>query len=229
MQELGIAQSLEWRASSVGSYVKGKLYRTATPLDLLRFSPLSFLDRLKLGTLVLRLRAMKDWRRLEDLTAEEWLRTNLGDAIYETLWLPLLRAKFGEAYSQIGMAWFWSKIQTRFASRNRMLKEILGYPRNSFDEVFEVLQQRIVELGGRVNVNTPIVRIISENNKAVGMRFKPPNSEGQTVNFDFVLATVPSFTLAKLAEFSKPFDQKLNRYILSGGSSFNTRFKRASY
>ena len=43
------------------------------------------------------------------------------------------------------MSWFWSKMITRFASRNKKGEEILGYLINSFDELIEELVKRIEE------------------------------------------------------------------------------------
>ena len=137
MEELGLGESLQWFPSKVGTYVDGKVYNTTTPLDLLRFGALPIRDRLRLGLFALRVRRIKDWKSLEPFTADEWLRDKLGGKAYETVWNPLLRGKFGQYYDQVGMPWFWSKIQTRFASRKRAGGERLGYPVNSFDEIFD--------------------------------------------------------------------------------------------
>ncbi len=48
------------------------------PGDLLRFSPLPFRSRVRLGLLALSARRVRDWRRLEDITAADWL-WHLGD------------------------------------------------------------------------------------------------------------------------------------------------------
>ena len=68
----------------------------------------------------------------------------------------LLRGKFGRFYGEVGMPWFWSKIQTRFASREGMLaKEVLGYPTGSFDVVFDTLADKIRGLGGQIRIENP--------------------------------------------------------------------------
>ena len=48
---------------------------------------------------------------------------------------------FGFFYKKVNMSWFWSKMITRFASRNKKGEEILGYLINSFDELIEELQE----------------------------------------------------------------------------------------
>ena len=47
----------------------------------LRFSPLPFFDRIRLGILALRARRVENWRELEGVTASDWLRQMGGDKV----------------------------------------------------------------------------------------------------------------------------------------------------
>ena len=78
MAELGIGDRLKWYPSRVGTYTSGKVYKTTTPLDLLRLGALPFTDRIKLGLFALRIKRIKDWRSLESQTADSWLQDHLG-------------------------------------------------------------------------------------------------------------------------------------------------------
>ena len=53
--ELGMADAIEWRPSSVAFFARGQLHPFVTPLDLLRFRPLSPLARVRMGAAVLAL------------------------------------------------------------------------------------------------------------------------------------------------------------------------------
>ena len=101
MEELGVDGSMQWIPSSVSTYANGKIYPFVTPLDLLRFSPLSIIDRIKLGLLSLRLQRLKDWRSLEHVTAAEWIQSEGSDGIYRHMWDPLLRGKFGKYHDRL--------------------------------------------------------------------------------------------------------------------------------
>ena len=70
--------------------------RLASPLDVLRFDPLSWPNRIRLGVGTLRARRVDDWKALEQVTSAEWLRQMFGQQVYEVVWEPLLRGKFGE-------------------------------------------------------------------------------------------------------------------------------------
>jgi len=71
--EVGLESRLQWLPSYTSYYVSGRLYPFTTPLDILRFSPISLLSRVRFGIHSARARSFTDWPRLEDQTAEEWL------------------------------------------------------------------------------------------------------------------------------------------------------------
>ncbi len=200
VDRIGLGHQMRWIDSKVGTLYDGKIYNFVTPLDLLRFTPLSFIDRLRLGLVTLHLRRRKDWRSLEGVTAAEWLRKKAGDSVYDTFWGPMLRGKFGEDfYTQVGMAWVWGKIHTRFASRGKGLaKEVLGYPIGSFGEIFDVLAQKITEHGNEVHTSASVRRIVVEDGRATGMEVELEGREPSVEGFDAVIATTPSYIFPKL-------------------------------
>ena len=200
ISEIGLGHQLRMIASKVGTLYDGKIYDFVTPIDLLRFTPLSLIDRIRLGLVTLRLRRMKDWRPLEGVTADQWLSRNSGDSVYKVFWGPMLRGKFGEDfYDQVGMAWVWGKIHTRFASRGKgMAKEMLVYPIGSFGEVFDVLAQRIEEQGSEVHISASVNRIVVEDGRATGMEVELKGEKASVEAFDAVIATAPSYIFPRL-------------------------------
>ena len=210
MADLGIGDRLKWYPSRVGTYTSGKVYKTTTPLDLLRLSALPFKDRIKLGLFALRVKRIKDWRSLEDQTADFWLREHLGGMAYEKMWAPLLKGKFGEYYDQIGMPWFWSKIQTRFASRQGIRgREVLGYPDGSFDTVFDRLKSVIESRDGEIHLSTPVVRVEVVDGVAKALIVRPEGGDEARHEFDCVLSTVPSFSFPELVDLPDEYLSRL--------------------
>ena len=210
MAELGIGDRLKWYPSKVGTYISGKVYKTTTPLDLLRLGALPFKDRIKLGLFALRVKRIKDWRSLESQTADYWLREHLGGAAYEKMWAPLLKGKFGDYYDQVGMPWFWSKIQTRFASRQGIRgREVLGYPDGSFDTVFNRLRSVIESQDGEIHLSTPVTKIEVSDGVAKALVARPDNGDETRREFDCVLSTVPSFIFPKLVDLPDEYLSRL--------------------
>ncbi len=214
MSEIGLSDRMGWHESKVGIFYGGKIFNFVTPLDLLKFSPLSILDRIRMGLVTMILKTKKDWKALENVTTDEWIKTWAGKRIYEVVWGPLLRGKFGDRhYNEIGMPWFWGKIHTRFASRGKnMAKELLGYPKGSFGEIFDTLAKKIELMGGTVRLSTDVKKIIIKEGKAVGLSIESSSDtqEELTEKFDAILSTTPSFVFPKLVpKMPKEYEDRL--------------------
>ncbi len=204
MEELGLGARLQWIDSNVGYFANGRVWPFATPKDLLRFGPLPPIDRIRLGLMTLRLQRRREWHSLESQTATDWLRAHAGERIYRVIFEPMLRGKFGQYHDQITMAWLWNKFALRTASRGKglagRLKEQLGYPIGSFDEIFATLTKRVGELGGQVTTSAAVGRIVVEDGRATGLTLRVGDAPEETRGYDAVLATVPSYVLPRLVD-----------------------------
>lgn len=201
-EEIGLASRVKWFPSSVGTLYEGHIYNFGTPLDLLKYKPLSAANRIRLGLSALKIQKIKNWRTLENWTATEWLQKHLGQKVYEAFWEPMLRGKFGkEYYREIGMAWVWGKMTTRFASRKGIGKEMLGYPIGSFSEVFDVLARKIIMQGVHINLSTSISKIRPTENRKIDVFV---NGKKDPVKFNAVIATTPSHVFNDITEGLEP-------------------------
>ncbi len=171
IDEMGLGERMTWRDSKVGFYYGGRIYNFVTPMDLLRFRPISLVDRVRLGLVGLYLRRQKDWRRYEGVTAQEWIKRWAGKRNYDVVWGPLLRGKFGSRAGDVSMVWFWGKIFLRFASRGGGLaqKEKLGYLLGSFGLLTDELARRLKEAGAEIEAGRPVQRIVVEDGRATGL------------------------------------------------------------
>ena len=196
IDELGFGNRMRWIDSKVGWFTAGKVYPFVTPLDLLRFSPLPITDRAKLGMMGLTLRKRDDWEEFEHITAKDWIEKHVSKNVFDKVWGPLLHGKYGEAYDEIAMAWLWSKIHLRFASRKGgpLQKEQLGYLMGSFALYIEELERRLRDGGVDVHTNAPVERITADAGRATGLVV-----DGANVAADAVVAAVPSSIFKKMA------------------------------
>ena len=200
LEEIGLGDSVRWFDSTVGTLYDGRIYNFVTPMDLLKFKPLSMVDRIRLGLTTLYLQHQKNWRKFESVTADEWLRKHAGRGPYQVFWGPMLKGKFGEDhYKRVTMAWVWGKINTRVKSRGKsMIKEKLGYPMGSFGQVFDVLTDRVREQGGEVHLSASVERIAVEDGRVKGMNVRLSDSSEEYEKFDAVIATTPSNIFPRL-------------------------------
>ena len=159
IDELGLNDRVEINPTNTGVYYANNFFKLSTPWDLLNFTPLSFIDRIRLGLLALRARRVKDWMVLEDKTAHEWLIELGGENVYRVVWEPLLKGKFGPYAEEVSAVWFWNKLKLRGGSRGKGGEERLAYFKGGFVGLADALAQRILDLGGRIETNAPVSAI----------------------------------------------------------------------
>jgi len=205
IQELGLGGKLAWLESTVGFYHGGKIWDFASPRDPLRFKPLPFLDRIRVGFWTFILQKTKSYSKFEGVTARDWLSKRMGRRGYEVIWEPLLRGKFGEFYDKIGMTWIWNKVTLRVASRKGAGQvEHLGYPMGSFGEVIEVLAERIAQQGGVVHTSASVTQIVEADGSATAMEVQLEGGETERREYDAIIATTPSYVFTRLAPAMPP-------------------------
>ena len=114
LQDIGCSDQILYFPTRMGIYLDNAFFKLSTPFDVLCFKPLSLLNRIRLGLLILRVRQVKDWKKLESQTAQEWLVELCGPDVYRFVWEPLLKGKFGPFASEISAVWFWFRTRYDF-------------------------------------------------------------------------------------------------------------------
>ena len=184
IDELGTRDRVIFRPTRTGMYCANNLFKLSTPFDVLRFNQLPVIDRFRLGLMALRVRKIKNWRQLENLTASQWLRQIGGDKVYEVVWKPLLRGKFGEYASEVSAVWFWNKLKLRGGSRGLGGEEQLAYYRGGFAALANQITLQIESAGGRVILNTSADGLLVSDGKITGVM-----SRNEKFTADAVIAT----------------------------------------
>jgi len=163
IKELDMDDCLQINPTNTSVYYANHFFKLSTPWELLNFTPLRMLDRIRLGLLTLRARQVKDWIALENKTAHEWLRELGGENVYRVLWQPLLEGKFGPYAEQISAVWFWNKLKLRGGSRGKGGKEKLVYFNGGFIALAESLAHQICQFNGRIEKNAFVSKIEPTN------------------------------------------------------------------
>ena len=124
--ELGVGDKLSWHDSSVSIYYGDKLYPFKGAVDLIKFSPLSFPNRIRAGLVALYLQKTNNWKKFQKVSAYDWMLKAAGKQVTKVIWEPLLRGKFDKYFDKVSMAWLWARIHVRAQSRE-VGGEKLGY------------------------------------------------------------------------------------------------------
>lgn len=195
LEELGLADDMEWVETKAGYYAPdGRLHPMSNAIEYLKLPALNLIEKGRLGGTILWGSRVKDWKKLEQIPVEDWLRKLSGKGTYEKLWLPLLRAKLSDAYKDASAAFIWATIQRLYAARQAGIKkEMFGYVKGGgYAQTLDRFAQVLTEAGVEIRTNCPVSEIRRSGDSL--MVATPNGNEA----FDRVVSTAASGLTAKL-------------------------------
>ncbi len=191
LDELGLANHISWTETKMGFLYGQKLYPFNTPLDLLRFGGLSLTGRLRTalgGAYIAKL--LNSPEGLDQISVSDWLSGIFGAEVFDRLWRPLLRAKFGDLYDQVPAYWFWTRLRREKGST----KEVKGYVHGGYRRISDRLEEEILRMGGVIRMGTP-VRAIQDSPGKIQIL-----SNDHWESFDAAVSTLPLPLLRQAAQ-----------------------------
>ncbi|HEX2934269.1 MAG TPA: NAD(P)/FAD-dependent oxidoreductase [Bacteroidales bacterium] len=196
LEELGLDNKMEWVETKTGFYTDGKLYSMSNTIEFLSFPPLNLIDKFRLGLTIFVASRIKNWQRLERIPVSKWLTRWSGKGTYNKIWLPLLRAKLGDSYTETSAAFIWATIQRMYAARRSGLKkEMFGYVKGGYAAIIEAFVSKLDELGVEVKTGYRATEVLN-NGQSPSVRF----DNGTEAHFDHIAITLPSTVAASLCK-----------------------------
>jgi protoporphyrinogen oxidase len=159
---LGLIEELGWKDKVIFLrpytvlYHKGRFYPFDSIMTAITNPILGWgINKIRFGMIGLYLRLTNNWKALEQVTAEAWMKKWAGQDVYEKMWEPLLRGKFGDRYMHdVNMAWLWARLHARTTR--------LGTFNGGFQAFADAFQKRLSEMGVQFKMNTKINKIQSQ-------------------------------------------------------------------
>ncbi len=182
-RELKISDKLRVLDGKTSHLFEDKIYPLDTPLSVLKFSPLSYIDRVRFGAVTLYLKLKNKPGNFDYVTADSWLKRWYGDRSYKIVWQPLLKGKFSSYYDKICMTWFWARVKKRTSK--------LIYPDGSFQTLINALVKEINSRGGKLMGSVKLESVLPD-----GLGGWQIAEGGNTYHFDKLITTtsLPTFT-----------------------------------
>jgi protoporphyrinogen oxidase len=191
---LELDDELQWIRTRTAFLASGRLHPLTSAWDFLRFPLLNLRDKLRLGWTIWHASRLRDWRELEQIPLGEWLVRHSGRRTFERLWLPLLKAKLGDAWQRASAAFIWATIQRLYAARRTGDKsECFGYLPGGYARTLAALQAHLQRAGVAIQTGARVSRIERDEN---GLFHVDVN--GERLCFDRVLVTTPAPLAAAL-------------------------------
>ena len=149
LRRLDLEDEIRWVETKTGFYADGRLHSMSNTAEFLRFKPLNLFERLRLGGTIFYTSKIRNWRRLEKVSVESFLRRWSGRGAFEKIWLPLLKAKLGEAYRQTSAAFIWAHTSRMYKARRSGAKvEMFGYVPGGYRRILGAWTDDVRRRGG---------------------------------------------------------------------------------
>ncbi len=193
IDDMGMTQEMQWKQTTMGFLVEGKRYPFNGALDLLRFKPLTFLERLRFGIVSVLLRRAGKGKDLDNIPVSEWLSGLYGKTLWKKLLEPLFRAKFGDAAANLPALYIWSRLGR---DKNKTPR---GYLRGGLKAFLDRCQKVLTERGVKIRLSTRVTEL-KPHDTGVDVEC----ADGTTVRADWVVSTLPSPTLRGVLKGNAP-------------------------
>jgi protoporphyrinogen oxidase len=196
-KELGIGDQVFFSRPITSLWYKDRAYALDSPLAVLRFPHLGWVNKFRFGIVTLYLRLMSNWLALEKYTAEEWLVRWMGQTTYQVMWESLFIGKFGDDYKTVNMAWFWARIHKRSPN--------LGYFVGGFQTFADTLANKVEQQGGQILYGTAVQALTPREGGGItvittGLQEQAANQNPESgTGYDAVIATVSPQRLERMA------------------------------
>ncbi len=197
---LGLIHELGWENRVIFPrpytvmYYNGKFYPFDSILAAILYPGLGYgINKIRFGLVGLYLRLSSNWKPLEGVTVDRWMRKWAGDKVYEEMWEPMVVGKFGERYAkEVNMAWLWARLK----SRTTRLGTYQGGFQQFADDLADVLRQR----GAQIRLSTAVEHIEAQPDGRLALTIAGAGVEV----YDRVLSTTSPAVMARMAPSLAP-------------------------
>lgn len=168
--ELGLNDQLRFKQTRTGVYYRGRIFSMNNLMEFMRFPPLGWIDRFRLGVTILAAQLIRDWRNLEGESVEKWLIRFSGRNTYENIWRPMLRAKFDGSFDNVPATWMWARLVRLKSTRKGVdQKEMAGHFVGGYLTLLKAMADYIRGAGGRIMTSTRIDKVLINGKHADGL------------------------------------------------------------
>jgi protoporphyrinogen oxidase len=169
--ELGIADRFRFCETKMGFFYQGQIHSMNNVVEFLRFPPLNWIDRFRLGLTVLYAQYVRDWRKLESIPVDQWLTRLSGRRTYENIWRPLLKAKFDGSFADTPATYMWARlVRTKSTRGGANQKEESGHLIGGYITLIRAMVEQIEAAGGKIHLHCPVQEVVIEQAKLQGIR-----------------------------------------------------------
>lgn len=192
--QAGLEDELIFSDVRTGFVHDNAIFPMATIFDFLSFAPLPVKSRIQLGAALLKTRQLRDGHVLDTMPVAEWLIRVGGEETFETIWRPMLEAKFDGLYDTVPATYIWAWINRMMAIRRfPHFKGSVGYLRRGHFSLIQAMADVLESMGGQIETQVRVREIGVDNGQLQLVR-----THTGLMEFDLVIAAIATPSFARL-------------------------------
>lgn len=188
IDELGLSEGVVFPRPTTVMFYKDKFYPFDSIPAALLYPGLGYgINKIRFGLVGVYLRLTNNWKAMEKVTLDEWMRKWAGNKVYESMWEPMVIGKFGEKYAKkVNMAWMWARLHARTTR--------LGTFKGGFQAFSDQFADKLRAMGVDIRLSTPIQKIEAQAGGGLMLQ----TADG-TQAFEQCLSTTSPALMARMA------------------------------
>ncbi len=190
IDDVGFTDELVWKPTRMGFIADGDRYPFNTAIDLLRFKPLKFIQRIRFGAVSLFLRKLVFGKDLENTRVRDWLAPLYSEKIWEKMLVPLFGAKFGAAAADLPGRYIWERMGRE---KNTAVR---GYPKQGLKSLIDRIEESLSERGVEILKSSTVTALRQADDRGIVVVGK----EREPVRYDYVVSTLAPPVLRQISE-----------------------------
>ena len=181
IDDVGMTDQMYWKPTRMGFVVKGKRYSFNGALDLLKFWPLNFFERIRFGVISLLLRRLGEGKDLDNIRIEDWLVDLYGKGIWRKILQPLFQSKFGPAAGDMPALYIWERLGREKNTVSR------GYLKGGMKALLDAIEAKLVKLGVEIRKDAAVTKV----DEITGYGIEIKLNGGSKIDADWCVSTLP--------------------------------------
>jgi protoporphyrinogen oxidase len=186
-EELGIGDQVRFAKVGAGFFADGEMHDFNGVADLLRFSPLSPVARLRLGLFVAQCQFRGSPEKLDGVPLLDWLNRICGKRAVERIWKPLLATRFDGNFDELPATYLWARTRRMSGAREKEGGgEAMGHIVGGHQRLLDAMSARMDELGVEQRLDAPVRGLATDaEGRVTGVEL-----DGETLAFDLTVPTL---------------------------------------
>jgi len=195
IEELSLKEKLRWETTLTGFLWKKQLLSMSNYMEFLRFPALNIIEKMRLGFGILYSNYLQSPKRLDGMTAKEWLTSIFGQGVFSAIWEPLLESKFGVLKEKVPAVLLWATINRYYGTRSKTDgKEWMGYlSGGGLKVLIERMVKEIQKSNGNLRCGESVTNVCDANPNHIIVK----TNRGE-YQYDRLISTIPSVMLDRL-------------------------------